>query len=165
MPGSTSASATEMFHEGLLLPPVKMHARGAFNADLERLILANSRQPELVRGDMHAQMAATRMGAARVAEMCARFGAALVMDAFAALLDGAAAELRAAVAALPDGEASAEGFMDSDGVEARPAGALRGDGARRERARSPSIFATATGRRGDRSISARRWSRPACSMR
>ena len=54
---------------------------------------------------------------ARVAEMCARFGAALVMDALAALLDGAAAQLRAAVAALPDGEASAEGFMDSDGVE------------------------------------------------
>jgi N-methylhydantoinase B len=117
MPGSTSASATEMFHEGLLLPPVKMHARGAFNTDLERVILANSRQPELVRGDMHAQMAVTRMGAQRVQQMCARFGDAVVTDAFAALLDGAAAELRAAVAALPDGEASAEGFMDSDGVE------------------------------------------------
>ena len=117
MPGSTSASATEMFHEGLLLPPVKIYTRSAFNADLERLILANSRQPELVRGDMHAQMAATRMGTERVAEVCARFGAAVVMDTFAALLDGAAEELRAAVAALPDGEASAEGFMDSDGVE------------------------------------------------
>src|SRR5262249_4086624 len=95
----------------------KIYASGAFNADLERLILANSRQPELVRGDMHAQMAATRMGAERVAEVCARFGAAVVMDAFAALLAGAAEELRAAVAALPDGEAPAEGFMDSDGVE------------------------------------------------
>jgi N-methylhydantoinase B len=117
MPGSTSASATEIFQEGLLLPPVRMYSRGVFNADLERLILANSRQPELVRGDMHAQMAATRIGADRVLETCDRFGAAAVMEAFAALLAGAAAELRAAIKALPDGEASAEGHMDNDGVE------------------------------------------------
>jgi len=117
MPGSTSASATEIFHEGLLLPPVRIYTRHVFNADLERLILANSRQPELVRGDMHAQMAATRMGVERVDEICRRLGADVVMDCFAALLAGAGAELRAAIAALPEGEASAEGFMDSDGVE------------------------------------------------
>jgi N-methylhydantoinase B len=117
MPGSTSASATEIFQEGLLLPPVKIFSRGVFGEDVERLILANSRQPELVRGDMHAQMAATQLGARRILETCARFGAAAVMDAFAALLKGAAEELRAAIKALPDGEASAEGFMDNDGVE------------------------------------------------
>jgi len=117
MPGSTSASATEIFQEGLLLPPVKIYSAGALNADFERLILANSRQPELVRGDMLAQMAATRMGVARVQEMCTAFGPDVVMQAFAALLKGAANELRAAIAALPDGDASAEGCMDSDGVE------------------------------------------------
>ena len=117
MPGSTSASATEIFQEGLLLPPVKIYSGGVFNADLERLILANSRQPELVRGDMNAQMAATRMGAERVLQTCDRFGAEAVIDSFAALLRGAAEELRAAIRALPDGEASAEGFMDNDGVE------------------------------------------------
>jgi len=117
MPGSTSASATEIFHEGLLLPPVKIWSRGTYSRDLERVILANSRQPELVRGDMHAQMAATQMGARRVAETCERFGAAAVMESFAALLKGAADELRAAIDALPDGECSAEGFMDNDGIE------------------------------------------------
>ena len=117
MPGSTSANATEIFQEGLLLPPVKIFSRGVFNADLERLILANSRQPELVRGDMHAQMAATQMGADRILQSCERFGVTAVMEAFAALLAGAAEELRAAIATLPDGEASAEGFMDNDGVE------------------------------------------------
>ena len=75
-----------------------------FNEDLERLILANSRQPELVRGDMDAQMAATRMGAQRIQEVCERFGAAVMTDAFAALLRGAGEELRAAIKALPDGE-------------------------------------------------------------
>ncbi len=116
-PGSTSANATEIFQEGLLLPPVKIYTRGVYNDDLERLILANSRQPELVRGDMHAQMAATQMGAERIKTTCAQFGATAVMEAFAAILAGAAAELRAALATLPDGEASAEGFMDTDGVE------------------------------------------------
>ena len=117
MPGSTSATATEMFHEGLLLPPVKIQAAGEHHRDLQRVILANSRQPELVRGDMDAQMAATRMGVVRVREIAERFGAPVVAEAFAALLAAAAAELRAAVAALADGEASAEGFMDSDGIE------------------------------------------------
>lgn len=117
MPGSTSATATELFHEGLLLPPMKIEAAGVFNADLERLILANSRQPELMRGDMRAQMAATRMGVARMQELAGRFGAATVADAFAAILAGAETELRAAIKALPDGECYAEGFMDSDGVE------------------------------------------------
>ncbi len=116
-PGSTSASATEIFQEGLLLPPVKIYSRGAYNEDLERLILANSRQPELVAGDMHAQMAATRMGAERIQQVCERFGASVVMEAFAALLKGAGEELRAAIKALPDGEATAEGCMDNDGVE------------------------------------------------
>jgi N-methylhydantoinase B len=116
-PGSTSANATEIFQEGLLLPPVKIYTRGVYNDDLERLILANSRQPELVRGDMHAQMAATQMGAERIKTTCAQFGATAVMEAFAAILAGAATELRAAIATLPDGEASAEGFMDTDGVE------------------------------------------------
>ncbi len=116
-PGSTSANATEIFQEGLLLPPVKIYSSGVFNGDLERLILANSRQPELVRGDMNAQMAATQMGAERIRQTCGQFGVAPVMEAFAALLKGAAEELRAAIKALPDGESSAEGFMDNDGVE------------------------------------------------
>jgi N-methylhydantoinase B len=105
-----------MYHEGLLLPPVKIFAGGQREPDIERVILANSRQPELMRGDIHAQIAVTQMGAARVAELCERFGARTVTDAFAAILKGAADELRAAIAKLPEGETSAEGFLDSDGI-------------------------------------------------
>ena len=114
--GSTSANATELYHEGLLVPPVKIWERGEPLPDIERIILTNSRQPELVRGDVHAQIAVTQMGAARVKELCARFGAPTVTDAFAAILKGAADELRAAIARLPEGEASAQGLLDSDGV-------------------------------------------------
>ena len=66
---------------------------------------------------MHAQMAATQMGASRILEICERFGADRDHGCLRGLLAGAAAELRAAIKALPDGEASAEGFMDNDGVE------------------------------------------------
>src|SRR5437667_5261553 len=117
VPGSTSANATEMFHEGLLVPPVKIWEAGRPQGDIERIILTNSRQPALMRGDIHAQIAVTRMGAARVEELCARFGSATVTDAFAAILKGAADELRAAIARLPEGSSSAEGFLDSDGIE------------------------------------------------
>ncbi len=117
MPGSTSATATEIYHEGLLLPPVRIMAAGEPCFDIERLILANSRQPELVAGDIGAQVAATRMGVARMEELAVRFGAGVVMEAFAAILKGAADELAAEIAKLPEGSASAEGFMDTDGIE------------------------------------------------
>ena len=115
--GSTSANATEIFQEGLLVPPIKIMAAGVAQADIERIILTNSRQPALMRGDIHAQVAVTRMGAARVKQLCERFGALVISGAFSTILNGAAGELRAAIAKLPDGEASAEGFLDSDGVD------------------------------------------------
>jgi N-methylhydantoinase B len=116
VPGSTSANATEMFHEGLLLPPVKIVEGGQQVPDIERIILTNSRQPALMRGDIHAQIAVTQMGAARVKELCRRFGADTVTGAFTAILKGAAEELRGAIALLPEGEAAAEGLLDNDGV-------------------------------------------------
>ena len=115
--GSTSANATEMYQEGLLIPPVKIRDAGRPLPDVERLILGNSRQPALVRGDIHAQIAVTQMGAARVKELCARFGAETLCEAFAAILKAAADGLRAAIARLPSGAtAAAEGFLDGDGV-------------------------------------------------
>src|SRR5437764_6574816 len=80
VPGSTSANATEIYHEGLLLPPVKIWEAGTPAPDIERIILTNSRQPALVRGDIHAQIAVTQMGATRVKELCGRFGATTVTD-------------------------------------------------------------------------------------
>jgi N-methylhydantoinase B len=115
--GSTSANATEMYHEGILIPPIKIWDGGQFLPDIERIILTNSRQPELVRGDMRAQIAVTKMGVDRVKDLCARFGAGTVTGAFAAILNGAADALRAAIGRLPERTVSAEGWLDSDGVE------------------------------------------------
>lgn len=115
--GSTSANATEMFQEGLLLPPIRIRSQGRPLPDIERLILANTRQPALVKGDVGAQIAVTEMGAARVAELAARFGDRTLQDAFAAILAGAADELSGRIAKLPVGTAQAHGFLDSDGVD------------------------------------------------
>src|SRR5690242_20295350 len=117
VPGSTSATATELYHEGLLVPPIKIWAEGKPLPDIERIILTNSRQPVLMRGDIHAQIAATRMGVDRVKQLCERFGADKLTDAFAAILKGAADELRAVIARLPEGTSSAEGYLDSDGID------------------------------------------------
>ena len=146
-PGSTSANATEMFHEGLLVPPIKIWAAGSAQPDIERIILTNSRQPALMRGDIHAQIAVTQMGAARVKELCERFGARTVTEAFAAILKGAADELRAAIAKLPEGEATAEGFLDSDGVEVEQADQARRDRHASRMASRTSISPTAIRRR------------------
>lgn len=117
IPGSTSANATEIFQEGLLLPPIKIRAGGKVLPDIERLILANTRQPTLVKGDVGAQIAVTEMGASRVADLAERFGASTLLDAFAAILKGAGDELASRIAKLPDGTAEAHGYIDSDGVD------------------------------------------------
>ena len=116
-PGSTSATATEIYQEGMLLPPIRIVDGHEPDEDVERLILANSRQPDLVRGDMRAQIAATRLGVDRLEALSARFGAETVVIAFDALLQAAARELRTRIAELDNGTVSAEGFMDDDGVE------------------------------------------------
>jgi len=117
VPGSTSATATEMYHEGLLVPPIRIWAEGTPLPDIERIILTNSRQPVVMRGDIRAQIAATQIGVERVKQLCARFGAQALTDAFAAILKGAADELRAALLKLPEGTSSAEDYLDSDGIE------------------------------------------------
>ncbi len=116
-PGSTSSNSTETYHEGLQLPPIRITEAGTYNTDVERVILSNSRQPDLVRGDIRAQIAATQMGVSRMQQLSQRFGAQAVMAAFETILKGAADELKAALNELPNGVASAEGYMDDDGVD------------------------------------------------
>lgn len=117
VPGSTSANATEIFQEGLLLPPMKIWDAGRELKDIERLILTNSRLPALMRGDIRAQIAVTQMGATRVKGLCDRFGAQMITDAFAAILKGTAEELRKVLARLPESSNSAVGYFDSDGID------------------------------------------------
>ena len=125
----------------------------------------NSRQPELVRGDMHAQIAVTQMGAARVKELCGRFGAATVTGAFAAILKGAADELRAAIARLPEGEACRRRVARQRRGRARQAAQARRHGRDQGRHRELRLLRQRSAGARSGQPAARRWSRPACSTR
>ena len=112
-PGSRNAAARDVFGEGLAIPPVRFHSRREPVKDVLQFIRANSRAPELVIGDLNAQAGAMHaIGARRLKELAAQFGAATVADAFRDVARRTEARVRAAIAQWPDGAADAEGFVD-----------------------------------------------------
>ena len=117
VPGSTNGQATEIFQEGMLLPPVKIHRAGVPDSDVERLIASNSRAPELVLGDLSGQIGAITIGRRQVFEMCERFGGATVSEAFDDMIRNSGEEFREALATLPNGTNESEGFLDHDGID------------------------------------------------
>src|ERR1700736_944572 len=96
VPGSCSGQAREVFNEGLQLPAVRYRRAGAPNRDLERIIAANSRTPELVLGDIRGQLGADRLGERRLGELIGKHGEAKIGACFDRLLALSEAKLRAA---------------------------------------------------------------------
>ena len=117
VPGSCSGQAREIFNEGLQLPAVRYQSRHVPNSDLERIIAANSRTPELVLGDIRGQLGADRLGERRLIELVAKHGAAKIRACYVRLFEIARARLRLAFAGWQDGRFEAERFVDDDGIE------------------------------------------------
>lgn len=117
VPGSCSGQAREIFNEGLQLPAVRYQSRHIPNSDLERIIAANSRTPDLVLGDIRGQLGADRLGERRLIELVRKHGAAKVRVCYDRLSDMALARIKLAVAGWTDGRFEAERFVDDDGVE------------------------------------------------
>lgn len=116
-PGSMPPHSTEIFQEGLIIPPIKWAARGAVQRDVEQLLLANVRTPDMRRGDLAAQLAACQRGAARYRELIARHGRDYVEGAARDLLDYAERRTRAAIGArVRPGRYGAEDWLEGDGV-------------------------------------------------
>src|SRR5499427_6225333 len=103
VPGSCSGQAREVFNEGLQLPAVRYQRGDAPNRDIERLIAANSRTPELVLGDIRGQLGADRLGERRLNALVDKHGEAKILACFDRLLDEAERKVRTAIAAWPDG--------------------------------------------------------------
>lgn len=108
---------SDMFQEGLLMPPVKMYQRGAINETLMKIIGANSRWPHEVEGDLRAQVTANTFGVKRVSELLARYGAGTVAAAWERQMDYSESRIRAELAKLPQGEFHVSGQLDSDGLD------------------------------------------------
>ena len=117
VPGSCSGQAREIFNEGLHLPAVRYQSAYRTNGDIERLIGANSRTPELVLGDIRGQLGADRLGEKRLGELVAKFGQRDILACFDRLLEMSEGKLKAAIAEWDDGRFEAERFVDDDGVD------------------------------------------------
>lgn len=109
-PGSMPAGARELFAEGLVVPPVP------FTPEVERLLLANVRTPQVRRADLAAQRAAVERGAESLWTLAARHGWAFVHAAARDLMDDAERRTRAALARLPSGQARATDWLEGDGI-------------------------------------------------
>ena len=114
-PGSYGA-VTEIYGEGLRLPPVRLYRNGRPDPDIERLIFANVRTPAERQGDLRAQVAANRRGALRLEALAKKYGADELLQIMNEVLDYSETMMRAALRLLPDGEASFEDVFDGDGV-------------------------------------------------
>jgi N-methylhydantoinase B len=114
-PGSYGA-VTEIFGEGLRMPPLRLISRGTLNADLERVILANVRTPDERRGDLGAQLAATLRATERMKALARRYGSAELIGYLAQVMDYSERLMRTTLMDLPDGEGFFEDFCDGDGI-------------------------------------------------
>src|SRR5690606_20656867 len=113
-PGSLPLS-TELYQEGLILPPIKLAEGGRRNAGVMTLITANSRAPEERTGDIEAQLAAQRIGERRLLAIVETHGAARVREHAAALIDYSRRLTEAVIAAIPNGEYAFEDALEEIG--------------------------------------------------
>jgi N-methylhydantoinase B len=114
-PGSYGA-VTEIYGEGLRLPPLRLVSRGVTNVDLEKVILANVRTPDERKGDLGAQLAATLRATERLEALAERYGAGRLVAYMAEVMDYSERLMRAALGDLPDGEGEFADFCDGDGI-------------------------------------------------
>ncbi|HEX3176716.1 MAG TPA: hydantoinase B/oxoprolinase family protein [Methylomirabilota bacterium] len=111
--GSLSGGATEIFQEGVRIPPIRIVDGGRPNQAALELIFANMRGPREREGDFNAMLGTCRKAAERVEALAARYGAAVVRAAVAELMDRAEARMRQAISALPSGEYCYEAHLES----------------------------------------------------
>jgi len=119
-PGSLSGDATEIFQEGIIVPPVKFVEKGKVNRDLARFIISNVRTPEVRMGDLRAQIAANNLGVRRVLNIAERYGLETLNSAMNAIMDYSEARMRARIKEMPEGTYEAEDFLEDTGVEDKP---------------------------------------------
>jgi N-methylhydantoinase B len=118
--GSVSTDATEIFQEGLQFPFIKLYESDRINRALVGMIQANVRLPESTIGDLHAGVAAARVGARRVTELVEKYGVDNVVGAMESLLDYGERMTREELKKLPAGVYEAEDVVETDGLGGGP---------------------------------------------
>lgn len=119
-PGSMPSRATELYQEGLIIPPLRIVAGGQRNEALWQLILRNVRTPRERAGDLAAQLAAHTTGAARLEAIRQRYGLETMLAQAAALIDYARNMTEAALRQCPPGRYHFRDYLDDDGQDGAP---------------------------------------------
>ena len=118
VPGTNAGDATDLFQEGLLIPPLKIVKAGVMNDDLREMITANTRTPEVTWGDINAQIKTNDYGQTKFAELFAKHGIDSVLTCWQRWMEICESELRAEIAKLPDGVWGPEhDWIDDDGID------------------------------------------------
>ncbi len=115
--GSNASDSTEIYQEGLRIPPLKLFDRGRRNETLWALIECNVRLPVRLAGDLRAQLAACHIAETAFLDLVDKYGEARVQTYMEAAIDYAERLTRAALAELPDGSWSFEDWIDDDGID------------------------------------------------
>lgn len=115
--GGFPGDATEIFHEGLRVPPVKIIKRGKDDPDVWRLLLAQVRTPRMYYGDLRAMISAVSIAERRMHELCAKYGVERLNSIVRALLDYSERRTRAEIARIPDGVYTFTDRVEDDGIE------------------------------------------------
>jgi len=118
-PGSMPIS-TEIFQEGIIIPPVKLINQGTLNKDLVHFILSNVRTPEEREGDIWAQIAANKIGERRLLEINKKYGVQKVLLYMSELQNYTERIVRKTIKEIPDGQYQFTDFMDDDGIDSEP---------------------------------------------
>ncbi|MBE3558738.1 MAG: hydantoinase B/oxoprolinase family protein [Ktedonobacteraceae bacterium] len=118
-PGSMPL-ASEIYQEGVIIPPIKLWEAGRPNQPLLSLILRNIRTPDERRGDLAAQVAANRTAARRMQELVERWGVTALEAHIDALIEYAKRITEATIAAIPDGTYHFSDKLDDDGISGEP---------------------------------------------
>ena len=113
--GAYNPGATEIWQEGLRVPPIRLYEAGRPREDLLDLLALNVRNPREFRGDLAAMLGAAHLGERRVAKLFTEFGAPVVEAAIEAILDATEQQTRAVVSTWKDGVFLGEAFLDDDG--------------------------------------------------
>jgi N-methylhydantoinase B len=118
-PGGLSGDATEIFQEGLLIPPVKIKQRGEDVDDVWKIVLSNHRTPRVTYGDFRAMMSSLDLGERRLHSLIGEHGVELFKDAGRELIEIAERRMRAEIEQIPDGVYEFEDVIEDDGISDR----------------------------------------------
>ena len=116
VPGNYNPAATESFQEGVLIPPVKLYEKGKLRQDIIDIMLANSRLPGSLYGDLNGQINALELGLNRINELLDEYGDDVVLNAMSELRRRANKLMQSYIGELPDGVYEAVDWLDNDGI-------------------------------------------------